>query len=93
MDEKILSIAFEKIEKDQLTIPLIQYDGISIPFAEGHFDRVISSLVFHHLSDYQKATAFSEILRVLITGGRLHFADWGLAWRADADYVVSSANL
>ena len=43
----------------------------------GHFDRVLSSLVFHHLTREDKARAFREVYRVLRAGGELHFADFG----------------
>jgi ubiquinone/menaquinone biosynthesis C-methylase UbiE len=40
-------------------------------------DRVVVSLVLHHLTDAAKADALGEMRRVLKPGGRLHVADWG----------------
>jgi ubiquinone/menaquinone biosynthesis C-methylase UbiE len=41
------------------------------------FDRVVASLVLHHLTTAQKRAALAEACRVLRPGGRLHVADWG----------------
>lgn len=51
--------------------------GESLPFADGAFDRVLSSLVFHHLTQESKRRAFEEVSRVLRPGGELHLADFG----------------
>ncbi len=49
----------------------------SLPFEDGSFDRVVSSLVFHHLVPDLKRKALAEARRVLAPGGRLHVADLG----------------
>ena len=77
IDEKILTIAKNKIEAQKAMITLVKYNGSELPFADNTFHRVISSLVFHHLTSVQKVQAFSEIKRVLKPGGELHIADWG----------------
>jgi ubiquinone/menaquinone biosynthesis C-methylase UbiE len=41
------------------------------------FDRVVASLVLHHLDTSEKRAALAEAHRVLRPGGRLHVADWG----------------
>src|SRR5205823_11117127 len=48
-----------------------------LPFEDGSFDRVVSSLVFHHLPREVKERSAAEIARVLRPGGELHVADWG----------------
>lgn len=79
VDEKILTIAKGKLVKSEVQVSLLQYDGSTLPFADGYFDRVVSSLVFHHLTKEQKKRALNEIFRVLKSNGQLHIADWGKA--------------
>jgi ubiquinone/menaquinone biosynthesis C-methylase UbiE len=43
------------------------------------FDVAVSTLVFHHLSLEGKRQAISEIVRVLLPGGRFLLADMGPA--------------
>jgi ubiquinone/menaquinone biosynthesis C-methylase UbiE len=50
-----------------------------MPYADGAFDKVMSSLFFHHLQCDAKSRTFAEIFRVLKSGGELHVADWGRA--------------
>ena len=77
IDDKILSIAKQRIQKNNLPIKLVKYNGGMLPFANESIDRVISSLVIHHLTDEQKLEAFKEFKRVLKPNGELHIADWG----------------
>jgi ubiquinone/menaquinone biosynthesis C-methylase UbiE len=46
-----------------------------LPYADGEFDRVLSSLMLHHLDSDAKAAAVAEVFRVLRPGGRLHLVD------------------
>jgi ubiquinone/menaquinone biosynthesis C-methylase UbiE len=48
-----------------------------LPFADGEFDRVLSSMMLHHLDDDVKAAAAAEIHRVLRPSGVLHIVDIG----------------
>jgi SAM-dependent methyltransferase len=48
-----------------------------LPYADGSFDQVLSSLVFHHLNKNRKQGAFQEAYRVLQPGGELIFLDIG----------------
>ncbi len=48
-----------------------------LPFADGEFDRVLSSMMLHHLADEVKAATAAEIHRVLRPGGQLHILDIG----------------
>ncbi len=50
-----------------------------LPYADGSFDRVASTLFFHHLSTDVKRAVAAEVARVLTPGGELHVADWGPA--------------
>ena len=79
VDDKVLRIAGSKVAGFEQQIELVEYDGTSLPFEDNSFDKVISSLVFHHLTAPQKRNALSEIVRVLKPTGELHIADWGKA--------------
>ncbi|HEX2283916.1 MAG TPA: class I SAM-dependent methyltransferase [Mycobacterium sp.] len=48
-----------------------------LPFADSEFDRVLSSLMWHHVPDEVKPEAAAEIFRVLRPGGRLHLVHIG----------------
>ena len=48
-----------------------------LPFADGEFDRALSSMMLHHLDEDVKAGAAAEIHRVLRPGGTLHIVDIG----------------
>ncbi len=50
-----------------------------LPYPDESFDRIVSSLFFHHLSLPEKQETAREALRVLRPGGELHVADWGRA--------------
>ncbi len=49
----------------------------SLPFEQGRFDVVTTSLVLHHLLPAQKREAMAEAKRVLKPGGGFFIADWG----------------
>lgn len=46
-----------------------------LPYADGEFDKVLSSMMLHHLDDEVKARAAKEIFRVVRPGGTLHLVD------------------
>jgi ubiquinone/menaquinone biosynthesis C-methylase UbiE len=48
-----------------------------LPLADRSADRVVMSLLLHHLEPAAKRAALEEARRVLKPGGRLHVADWG----------------
>jgi SAM-dependent methyltransferase len=47
------------------------------PFDPGSFDRVVSSLVFHHMTLDDERRGLAAIHRLLKPGDELHLADWG----------------
>ncbi len=48
-----------------------------LPYGDGEFDRVLSSMMLHHLDSDAKTAAAAEIFRVLRPGGQLHLVDMG----------------
>jgi ubiquinone/menaquinone biosynthesis C-methylase UbiE len=48
-----------------------------LPYGDGEFDRVLSSMMLHHLDDDTKAAAVAEVHRVLRPGGTLNVVDIG----------------
>ena len=61
--------------------------AVELPLPEHSVDRVVASLVLHHLTDMEKQQALTEARRVLRPNGRLHVADWG----APQDPLMSTA--
>jgi len=47
------------------------FDGVNLPYADGHFDMALAACVFHHVDVAQHITLLAEIRRVLRPGGRL----------------------
>ena len=76
-DPQILKMAKTKIIREGIDIKLDLGMSFELPYPDSSFDRVVSSLVFHHLTRENKARTFKEILRVLRSGGELHVADFG----------------
>ena len=78
-DPKVLEVARAKAAKAGLNIRLDHGMAFELPYPDASFDRVISSLLFHHLTRGNKERTLKEIFRVLRRGGELHVADWGKA--------------
>lgn len=75
-DPRILAVAQRKAAR--LTgIRFEQGYAERLPYADGEFDRVLSSMMLHHINDEAKPAAAAEIFRVLRPGGRLHLVDIG----------------
>jgi SAM-dependent methyltransferase len=51
--------------------------AFQLPYPDGSYDRVLCSLVLHHLTTENKGRALKEVHRVLRPGGELHVADLG----------------
>ena len=74
-DPQVLDIARDKTHGTS-----IQWDeglASSLPYPDSVFDRVVTSLVIHHLVTEDKRRAFKEIYRVLKPNGELHILDFG----------------
>jgi ubiquinone/menaquinone biosynthesis C-methylase UbiE len=78
-DAKVLGLARAKIESAGLDIALAQGLASQAPFPPGSFDRIVSSLVFHHLTTEEKRRTLTRMRELLRPGGEVHIADWGKA--------------
>lgn len=78
-DPAILSLAARKAQKANVSVQFDRALSYSLPYPAAHFDRVVSSLFFHHLSWENKQRTVQELFRVLKPGAELHVADWGRA--------------
>ncbi|MBU0560970.1 MAG: class I SAM-dependent methyltransferase [Bacteroidetes bacterium] len=76
-DENILKIAEQKTKQLDVDVKLEKGLSYALPYPNGMFDKIITSLFFHHLTDRQKLDTILEIKRVLKSDGILVVADWG----------------
>jgi SAM-dependent methyltransferase len=76
-DPKALAIARRKAARAGVDVAFDEGLASSLPYSDGSFERVFSSLVLHHLSREHKQRSLSEILRVLTPGGTFHLLDFG----------------
>ena len=75
-DPRALSRATRKAARAAVAIRFERGFAESLPYADATFDRVFSSMMFHHLGRDQRATALAEVRRVLKPHGRLEFLDF-----------------
>jgi ubiquinone/menaquinone biosynthesis C-methylase UbiE len=76
-DPAIIHQAERKAARAGVEVPFDEGLSYELPYADASFDRVLSSLFFHHLVLHDKERTIAEIARVLRPGGELHVADWG----------------
>ena len=79
IDPKAKNIVERKLRKREIEIILDIYNGETFPYKDNSFDKVYSSLVFHHLDGDTKSSCLLETHRVLKPGGQLIIGDWGKA--------------
>lgn len=82
-------VALTRAQAKTRTQPIewLQGTAVKLPLSDESLDRVVASLVLHHLTAEEKLKALAEAHRVLRPGGRLHIADWG----APQDPIMSAA--
>ena len=78
-DPEALGLAREKAAREGVEIQFHEALAWDAPFETASFDRVVSSLVFHHLTTANKRRTLRKIREWLRPGGELHVADWGRA--------------
>ncbi len=77
-DAKILEIAKMKVRRAGLEIQFDKGMSFDLPYEDESFERIVSSLFFHHLTRKHKLKTLREVKRVLKSKGEFHIADWGL---------------
>ena len=75
-DPAVLTRARKKARLAGVHVTFVNGFATELPARDGAFDRVTSSLVFHHLTSDQKQRAAGEINRTLSDRGEFHLADW-----------------
>jgi len=76
-DPDIVRMAERKAARSAAGLVLRVAGAEALPFDQGAFDIVVSTLVFHHLPPAVKRAALREALRVLRPGGRVLILDFG----------------
>jgi ubiquinone/menaquinone biosynthesis C-methylase UbiE len=74
-DPEVLALAHAKAGAD--AVQWRKGIATALPLPGASVERVVMSLLLHHLGADGKRTALAEAVRVLRPGGRLHVADWG----------------
>ncbi len=73
-------LALQRAERKTIGLSGIRFErgyAQRLPYADGEFDRVLSSMMLHHLDGEAKTAAAAEAFRVLRPGGRMHLVDMG----------------
>jgi ubiquinone/menaquinone biosynthesis C-methylase UbiE len=75
-DPKALARAVRKAARANVAVTFHRGFGDALAFPDAAFDRVFSSMMFHHVPKDEKPAVLSEIRRVLKPAGRLEFLDF-----------------
>jgi ubiquinone/menaquinone biosynthesis C-methylase UbiE len=74
-DSKALARARQKAEAAGVSMELDRGFSDSLPYPQGSFDVVLSSLMFHHLPAEEKQSTLREVRRVLKPAAAFHMLD------------------
>ena len=75
-DPRALQRARNKAERARVSVRFDQAYGDALGYPDHRFDRVFSSMMFHHLEADDQARMLTEIARTLKAGGRLELLDF-----------------
>lgn len=78
-DPEVLRTARRKAEDAGVAVTFREGLATAPPLEAGTFDRVVMSLVLHHLARDDKHRALAAAHALLRPGGELHVVDWGEA--------------
>jgi ubiquinone/menaquinone biosynthesis C-methylase UbiE len=90
-DPKVLALARAKAAREGVDAAFEEGLAYALPYPDGAFDRVLSSLVLHHLAPPRKLETLREVRRVLRSGGSFHVVDFGPPASAWARFVAHLA--
>lgn len=76
-DQVVLAKAKTKARRAGVDMAFDEALSTELPYEDGSFDVVLSTLFFHHLHDEAKAKSAAEIVRILRPRGRLVVGDVG----------------
>lgn len=74
---EMLARARSKARKAGVQLDVRQAPAQALPFEDGRFDLVTSTVMLHHLPAKARAEAIGEMARVVKPGGRVFVADFG----------------
>lgn len=76
-DPEMLDMALEKSASKNIDLKFDVGFTDKLPYPDASFDRVMSSIMIHHLKTPEKEATAREVFRVLKPGGELHIIDFG----------------
>ena len=76
-DPDMLKQAHYKKDQAKLDVKFDVGFTNDLPYPDASFDRVLSSMMIHHLKTPDKERTVREVFRVLKPGGQLHIIDFG----------------
>jgi SAM-dependent methyltransferase len=74
-DPRALARARRKSQRRHIAVRLDRGFAEELPYPDESFDRVLSSLMLHHLERSAKRAMLQQVARVLRPGGALHLLD------------------
>ncbi|MDK3160500.1 methyltransferase domain-containing protein [Kamptonema cortianum] len=92
-DTEILEIARQKANQQHLSVTFDHGLSDALPYPDATFDRVLCSLMLHHLTYEQKLKTAQEVYRSLKVNGEFHVADWGKPQNALMRFTFLSVQL
>ena len=75
-DPKALARSRRKTQRAAVSAHFDQGFSDQLPYEKASFDRVFSSLMFHHLEAQDRQSTLREVVRVLKPGGSFHLLDF-----------------
>ncbi len=76
-DPEMLKVARMKSAREGAQAKFDEGMTFHLPYPDAYFDRVLSSIMIHHLKTADKEKTAREVYRVLKPGGQLHVIDFG----------------